>query len=148
MKNTKTALFILCYTLGLALLAAIGYFSADYRLKADTHRFEVSDHFRSDVAYVDLPAMNLTMYTSSPNAAGRVRINLSLEVDKKYASKLEDYAPRITDRLIDYTRQLDFDEIKRPSATSWLRQRYLEISNDASTPVPIIDIIFKKFIVI
>lgn len=147
MKNVKTTLFVMAYVVALASLGTVGYIYADYKIKTDKHQTELNEKFHTDVTYVDLPPMNLTFSSSSAHTAGRVRINISLEVDKKYASKVEGYAPRITDRIVSYTQQLDFDEINRPSATKWLREHFLQIANTVSSSAPVIDVVFRQFLI-
>jgi flagellar basal body-associated protein FliL len=135
------------YILGLSGLAAVGYIYADYKVEATRHVSVVNKKFETDVAYVDLPQMNLSIQ-SGDGASGRVRINISIEVDKKYAAKVEDYAPRITDRIVTYMQKQDFDEINEPHASKWLKPRLVQITNTAMENVPIIDIIFRQFLIL
>ena len=145
--NSKTALFLAAYLAGLVSLAIVGFLYADYTIKSERHKEVLNDKFHTDVTYISLPQMNMTMTSSVNQASGRVRINLSLEVDKKYATKVEDYAPHISESIANYMRKLDLEDVSRPGASKWLREHLLQIANKASATAPIIDVIFEQFLV-
>jgi hypothetical protein len=140
-------LFVAGYVLSLLSLAVLGYIYADYRVDKETHRAELNKKFVTDVTYVDLPEVNMNIPSSSTHS-GRVRINISIEVDKKYAQKLEDYVPRITDGIIAYMQKADYDIINQPHASRYLKPYFMKIANSSSEHVPIIDIIFRQFLVL
>ncbi len=77
-----------------------------------------------------------------------MRIDISLAVEKKYAGRMEDIEPRIAERLGNYVRNLDFDDLSQPKATIWLHQELLEEASSASDPLPIVDVVFDKFIIL
>ena len=144
--NRKLSLFIAGYTFGLTMLACIGYLCADFTVKQQRmHRTE-EQRFRTDLAYVNLPRLNLTLPATS-GQSGRVRIDLSLAVEKQYAGRVEDIEPRIAERIGDYVSKLDFDDLSQPKATLWLRKKLLEEAA-STTPLPIIDVIFDQFVIL
>jgi flagellar basal body-associated protein FliL len=147
--SKRIQFFIAAYVAALVVLASVGYFYADYTIKADRQEKVLNQRFRSDVAYVNLPRMNLTLpAVDDSHQSGRVRLEISLAVEKKYAGRIEDLQPRITDRLVTYIRTLNFDSLSEPKATLWLHQRLLEEATSASTPLPIVDVIFEKFVIL
>jgi len=71
-----------------------------------------------------------------------------LRLRNQYAGRIEDAEPRIADRLVEYLRNVDFDELSQPKATIWLRRNMLQEAAAASNPVPIVDIIFQQFVIL
>jgi flagellar basal body-associated protein FliL len=80
-------------------------------------------------------------------SVGQVRMDIALEVDKKYALELQGLMPRISARIANYTRGIDMREVSPPDATRRLRQNLLQEASSGGFPVPIIDVIFKQFVV-
>jgi flagellar basal body-associated protein FliL len=146
--SKKGTLFVAAYVTGLLTLACIGYFYADYRIQAARHQRMEDQRFRSDVTYIDLPRVNLTLGSSTGRGTGRVRMDISLAVEKKYAGRIEDVEPRIADRIVSYLRTVDFDELSRPKATVWLHKRLLQEAVSASDPLPIMDVVLQQFVIL
>lgn len=131
----------------LLLLAVIGYFVSDYNSQqAEQKALENQKNFISDIAYVDLPRMNLTLSPSDAGKGGRVRLDLSLEVEKKNVGCLSRYQPRIADKLVNYIRQQDISSLRQADTRREFRSGLLEAVNKASYPVPIIDVVFKQLV--
>jgi flagellar basal body-associated protein FliL len=147
MITKKFSLFVAGYVLGLTALACVGYLYADFSIKAERSQRVEEQRFRSDLAYVNLPRMNLTLSSSAGHQTGRVRIDLSLAVEKQYVGRMEDVEPRIAERIVGYIRQVDFDDISQPTATKWLRKRVLEEATNASSPLPIVDVVFNQLVI-
>ena len=103
-------------------------------------------HFASDVIYVDLPRVSVDVGSGSGKHPGKLRMDLSLEVERQYAAQLEDYAPRITERLVDYMSRLDFDALSQPQATQIIRKYLVEQANTAGSPVPVVNVIFRQYL--
>ena len=146
--NKKVQLFIAAYVLALVALAGVGYLYTDYAIQTERHQTAKDQRFRSDVAYVNLPRMNLTLPAAENRQGGHIRIDISLAVEKKYAGRVEDMGPRITDRISNYVRNLDYDSLSEPKATLWLHKRLLEEATNASNPLPIVDVIFENFVIL
>ena len=91
--------------------------------------------------------MNLTLTSPAGHGTGRIRLDITLAVEKKFAGRLADVEPRINDRLVAYMRKLDFDDLSQPKATMWLRQKLLEEAATASWPLPIMDVVFQQFVI-
>ena len=151
MRIRRENLFLTTYVMVLTLLAVMGYVASDYTIRQQQARDAAargsSPSFTTDVGFVALPRMNMTMTSSKGQATGRIRIDISLEVQQKDLARLEDYQPLITDRLISYVRKLDIEDIRRPNAVPNLRQDLLKQVNNASYPVPVLDIIFRQFVI-
>jgi flagellar basal body-associated protein FliL len=146
-SSKKLSLFIAGYIVGLTALAFIGYLYADFTIKAERRHQAEEQRFRSDLAYIALPRMNLTL-PASAGQSGRVRLDLKLAVEKQYAVRLEDVEPRIAERIVEYMHTLDFDDLSQPKATRWLRKRLLEEASAASSPLPIVDVVFDQLLIL
>lgn len=146
MKRKKRAFnpFILAYLLGLGGLAWVGYNYADYTLRTDVQS-KTNDAIYSDVQYIDLPRMNLSV--AGTGGSGNLRMDISLEVEKKYASRIEGYRPHISDRIINYVRSMDGADISKPAAAAKMREQLLEEAKGGSFPYPIVDVIFRQYVV-
>lgn len=149
MKTRKINPFLVGYIVGLGFLAFIGYGIGDFTAnKISAKKVAVTNpNFSTDVSFVDLPRMNLSIPSSTGSATGRIRIDISLEVEKKNLARFEDYQPMITDRLLNYVRKLDAAEMHHPNAVPVLRQELLKEVNSFSYPVPVIDLVFRQFLV-
>jgi flagellar basal body-associated protein FliL len=150
MKLRKINPFVIGYIVVLALLAAMGYGVGDYtaRMKErEAAALTSQQHFISDIGYIDLPRMNMTI-SSSTGKTGKVRIDMTLEVEQKDMARFEDFEPIITDHLAKYVRQLDMEDLKRPSGVPNLRKELLKEINVISHPLPVFDIIFKQFVIL
>ncbi len=148
MKNARLILFTVAYIAGLLGLAVAGYIYADYKIETVRHVNDTNKKFETDVAYLDLPQFAMTIHSGDNGASHNVRINICLEVEKRYASQLEDYSPRINDRIVNYIQNLDDRELTAPRASAHLRPRLLEIARAASNGTPIINVIFRQFLVV
>lgn len=148
MKARKINPLVIGYVTALALLACMGYIAGDYtaRINQKSASPSTNQHFASDVGFVELPRMNMSI-SSSAGDAGRVRIDMSLEVEKKNLARFEDYQPIITEHLNNYVRNLDIEEIRSPNAVPKLRKELLKEVNTMSFPVPVLDIIFRQFVI-
>ncbi|MBV8059984.1 MAG: flagellar basal body-associated FliL family protein [Alphaproteobacteria bacterium] len=148
MRNWKTKHFVIAYLVGLFGLAVLGYYFADYALeKVQAKKTVINDKFQTDLSYVELPRMNVTLTSAHADFSGRVRMDISLVVEKKYADRLEGFKPRINDRLMSFASHMDLDTISRPQASALLRHYILKEVNAASFPVPVIDVVFRQFAV-
>lgn len=148
MKTRKINPFLISYILGLAVLACLGYTVGDFtaQMQKKNKIVATNPHFATDVGFIDLPRMNLTL-PSAAGKTGRVRLDMTLEVDKQNMSRFEDYQPIITDRLVKYVRQLDAEDLHRPNAAPVLRKELLQEVNSISAPMPVIDIVFRQFLI-
>jgi flagellar basal body-associated protein FliL len=149
MKAKKNILFFAAYFVALTAFVWAGYFFyADYTLrsKAQTKPL-LPGQFQTDITYIDLPRITVALSSNSGHG-NNIHMDISLEVETKYATNIEGYRSRIKDRLIDYMRSLNYDDLIRPKSTLWLKPELLNIVNTASDPLPIKDVIFREFIVL
>ncbi|MFY9287308.1 MAG: flagellar basal body-associated FliL family protein [Alphaproteobacteria bacterium] len=147
MKLRKDHIFMTAYFAALLGLATMGYGVGDYTIRAhQKSQAAKNNNFTTDVAFLTLPRMNFSIL-SQDGRPGRLRIDMTLEVEQKNIARLEDYQPRITDRLSTYVRRMDMDDIRRPNAAVSLRKQLLKEVNNASYPVPVMDIIFRQFVI-
>ena len=148
MKNTPLIYFFAAYIFGLFGLAIVGYFYVDYKLESDKRHEVVSERFATDVSFVDLPQMNVKIISSNGETASHVKLTISLEVDKKNAARVQSYAPLITERISNYLGRLDYEDISQPKASAHLRPHILQIVNSTTDKLPIMDIVFRQFVVL
>ena len=149
MKINKTVLFLTAYVAVIIVFTFAGYyFYADYEMSIRKHQsVQIKPPPNVDIVYIDLPRISVTLSSSGANLSGSVRMDLMLEVDGQYASKIQGYRARITDGLIRYTQTLDYAELARPKATARLKPDLLREVNEVSAPVPIRDLVFREFVV-
>jgi len=144
----KQITFAVAYVFSFTALAAIGYFVGDYSIREKAHKIEMrSSVISADTAFYDLPHMNITV-TSDTDSQNRIRIDMSLEVQKNDLTRLSSYEPRIVDHLITYLRHQDMEMLRQASKENDFKAQLLEETNKASYPVPVMDIIFRRFIVL
>jgi flagellar basal body-associated protein FliL len=139
--------FAAAYVFSFTALAAVGYCVGDYSVRTQVHKLEAGKVETADTAYYDLPHMNLTV-TSVTGDKSHLRIDMSLEVSKADLARLDSYRPRITDRLTEYLRGQNIEDLRRASAEHIFKAQLLEETQKASYPVPIMDIVFRRFIVL
>ena len=146
-RNQQVAIFLIAYFSAVGIIAWAGYyFYADYTLHAEHVRLKQNERHQSDLTYVDLPRISVSL--SSEGGSGTVRMDITLEVEGKYATQVEGFRPRIMDRLIHYTKTLSYDDLARPKSIIWLKPDMLQEVRSASSPAPVKDIIFREFIVL
>jgi flagellar basal body-associated protein FliL len=149
MKARKINPFVVGYILGLGFLAFLGYAVGDFTAEMQQAKHQAlitNPNFATDVSFVDLPRMNLTI-ASAAGSSGRIRIDMTLEVEKKNLARFEDYQPIITDHLISFVRQMDAEDMHKPNAAPTLRKELLKEVNRVAFPVPVLDVVFRQFLV-
>lgn len=139
----------MAYVVALATLGWAGYyFYADYKLQTTMMvALPKTGRFQTDLSYIDLPRISISL-TGFGGHRGNVQMDITLEVENKYAPRVEGYRSRITDRLIHYTETLDYDDLMHPSSTKLLRPDMLVVINKAADPFPVRDVIFRRFLVL
>lgn len=147
MTPRKINLFLTAYVAALVLLAVVGYLAGDYTARLDAERKAelASQHFASDVSYVDLPRVSMSL-SSADGSNGRIRIDMSIEVEKRNMGRIQDYQPVISERLVKYIRNLQVDDVRKPNAVPQLRKNLLKEVNSVSR-MPVMDIIFRQFVI-
>jgi len=143
--------FFIMYALVLVALAALGYTMGDYaaqsqKVKAAVAEVE-SSHFMSDVAFMALPSIEMTTMPSH-GSPGQLRLDLSLEVEKKDMPRMKAFTPVITERLANYIRTLDADELRQKNSILHLRQDLLGEANASNPSRAVLDIVVRQFIVL
>ena len=149
MKTRKINPFLAAYVVGLGCLAVIGYSCADFTMHIDHPAKTVAEQTQThtDVTFVDLPRLNLVV-PSAHGSRGRLRMDITLEIDKKYALMLQGYTPRISERIESYAQAINIEDVTPPKATQQLRQDLLQEAATGGFPVPIIDVIFRQFVML
>lgn len=104
--------------------------------------------FITDVSYLDLPRMSLTLGSTETGKSGRVTLDLSLEVDKKNAGRLANYQPLINDRLVSYTRAQDVEALRDPINQRMFRVGLLEETKHIPLPVPVMGIVIRRMTIL
>ena len=145
--NRKTTMFLLGY-FGLFIgLACTAYMADGYLGLNKVHKKPENVRFVTDVGYVDLPRMNLTL-ASGGGKTGKLSLDLSIEVEKKDAGRMQNYQPILSDRLITYTRALDIDELRNPMNQHMFRTELLEEAKSLTMPIPIVDIVIRRMVIL
>lgn len=148
MRINRNFAFVATYGIALCIFMWVGYYSyADYTLRARYHEQSTAQQFQTDLAYIDLPNISVTLPSSKPDGV-KLRMDITLAVEDQFAAQLVGYQPRITDRLIHYMEKMDYDDVVRPHSSVWLKPDMLAEINKASAPVPVRDLVFKEFIVL
>jgi flagellar basal body-associated protein FliL len=148
MKINRTIVFLMTYFVTLGVFVWVGYYSfADYVMHAQQHQHMAISQFETDLAYVDLPHISVTLTPMDQNSrSGIVRMDITLEVENQFKARIVNEQPRITDRLVHYTENLSYDDIARPRSTVWLKPDMLVEINKITAPVPVRGLIFKEFV--
>ena len=147
MKSQTTKNSILrVYIIGVAIfvaLAVCGYYMAD-RIGLIKHPVPVAHGFISDMAYLDLPRMTVSL-----GGAGsvHVRVDIALEVARKDIPTLEGFQPRITDKLNAFFSKVQLDEIEEPASMPFLRQEMLRQINSVTAPIPVHDLMLRQLVI-
>ena len=147
MISRRQVTFAFAYVFSFTALAAVGYAVGDYSFRSAVVKPVVSSAvIEGDTAFYDLPNVNLTM--SAGGDSNLVRIDMSLEVQKRDMARLDSYAPRISDQIVRYLRKQDIEELRQSGREHQLKDQLLEQTNKASYPVQIMDIVFRRFVVL
>lgn len=147
-KGHHIAIFLVAYIMAFVLSAWAGYYYYnDYAMAKAPRPVITNPNFHSDLSYMDIPRISVTLPNSGAHP-GIVRMDISLEVDKKYVTRLEGLRPRLTDRLISFTENLDYDQLKDPDAAAMLKPQLLEKIRESTGDMPIRDVIFRQLLVL
>ncbi len=146
-KTPKTRLyaFVAAYISVFTVLAVIGYYLADEVGLVHRHQALQTQKFATDLAYYDLPRMNIGL--NDDRGATHIRIDLSLEVAKKDMPVIQGYEPRITDRLGTFLSTVTPEHIKQVQYLPWLHQQMLKQINAAGSPAPVHDVLLRQMVI-
>jgi flagellar basal body-associated protein FliL len=150
-RNARLYSFIAGYVLVLGCLAYFGYvelseFEETQKQKAHAAKHEDLASTNALKTYYTLPRMELTL-SSFEGETHHARLGISLEIEKINLERFADFQPRVSDRIINFMRHKDIEEIRKPAAMFTLRRDLLHEVNQASAPIPVSDIIFREFVV-
>jgi flagellar FliL protein len=135
----KLALLVFVYAGVFVFLAMIGSFMAYDWIAADQVAGDAKQFYRLPRIEISVPDTNGALHFT--------RIGINLEIEEKNVARFEDYAPRVSDRLIHYFEQTDAETIGKANTSHRLRRNLLEEINDASKPVQVSDLVFREFVV-
>ncbi|MDP9127661.1 MAG: flagellar basal body-associated FliL family protein [Pseudomonadota bacterium] len=144
-KHNRLYFFIAGYTLVFGFLASFGYIGITNIQKDIKRKHELAETGSLKTFYT-LPRIDLTV-GSFAGEMHHARIGISLEMDMKNLDQFEDFQPRVSDRIVDFLRQQNIEDIRRPSKSRELRHDLLHEINAASGPVKVSDVIFREFVV-
>ena len=149
MRIKRTYIYILIYLLSIGGLAFTGYVVGDHygfsraALMVNNH---TQKNFVSDVSFYDLPRMNLTMASSENGQTGKIRIDMSLEIEGKYFDRMKDYQPRMCDRLVTFIRDQDMDALRKPYNQRAFHDELLREVKKVASPVPVLDVVLRQMV--
>ncbi len=148
MRGNRFNFFVGAYALSLLILAVVGYYIYADHAQKNINTLGETGIFQTDIVYVDLPRVSVTLSSAQNGHDGSLRMDISLEIERKYAPFLEGRKPHISERLVTYGNRLDYDDLRRANATQHMREDILNEVNLASAPVPVKDIIFRQFLLL
>lgn len=146
----KLALILAGYVTCFVGLATLGLWAGGYHLmKADaSNPFMHNRTFVTDTAYVNLPTVKLSLSKPTTLNQKDLRMEIALEVGQKNEKIAEGYVPRMVDHIVSFTQKYDFNSIKNPRDFEAFRKQMLQTIQEASGPIPIVDVTFRKFVMI
>jgi len=150
LKSNRFYFFVVGYAALFAMLAFFGTEEAA-RLRGERTNIIKEAESRLDAltkhkVIFNLPRMDVTM-TALEGETHRMRLGISLEIDKKSVETFEGYQPRVSDRIVNFLNHQDINEFTGSNGMDKLRNDILFEANKASGPVVINDVIFSEFIV-
>jgi flagellar basal body-associated protein FliL len=105
----------------------------------------LAGNFVTDMAYVDLPRINLQVGNADNET--HMRIEISLEVASKDKAVMEGYQPQITDRLNFFLARMKPEQLRKPQNVAHLREEMLRLVNGIGAPVPVHDLMVRQMII-
>ena len=81
-------------------------------------------------------------------ATGRLTLDLSLEIDRQHYAQLHDFQPRISARIVSLIREQDASDLHSVREQARFRRQLLEEAQRADTPVPIIDVVIRRLVIL
>jgi flagellar basal body-associated protein FliL len=124
-------------------LAIFGYCVAD--MNGLRRPVPLAGNFVTDMAYIDLPRINLQV--GDANNEAHMRIEIALEVAKKDIPTVEGYQPQITDRLNLFLAHMRPEQLRQLRNIPELRADMLRLVNDMGSPAPIHDLMLRQMII-
>lgn len=150
MKKRKINPFVVAYVMVLIGLAVTGYILSDYTIRNEAaHKAAITNkNFATDIGFLDLPRINTSLPSGAAGRSGHLRMDITLKVEQKNLPRIEDFEPKITDRIVSYVQRLDMEDMQEKDSLPQLRKELLRQVNSASYPVPVIDIVFQEVVVL
>jgi len=145
MKKFHINRFVIAYSVALLTLAGVGYYFDIYQPQAEVKKLKTQEYFSTDLTYYDLP--RISMNTKSAAKTSHVNIDISLEIARKDAWRLEDFKSRITDRIVAYMYKQDTDQLRPPNDIAWLHRGILHVVNTTNQPIVVHDVVFRELVI-
>jgi len=145
----RLSTFIIAYV---SVFLVLGWFGYHMSVRMGMARLPPpSHHFATDMSYLDLPRMVVSVGGSGEGGGGiwapRVRLDITLEVAGKDAEILRGYQPQIMEKIAAYMMKLKPEDLTRRGSMQWLRGELLNRINNADMPVPVHDVLFRELII-
>lgn len=137
----RLVIFLCAYLAFLILMGGIGYFIG----RSDSKAMPVSVFDRS---FYNMRRTSINVGGSFTAAHGAIRTAISLEIEEKDADLINNYAPRIMDRVQNYMGSVPIDDLRGSASLEWLRRELLWEVNQASGPVRIFSVNFREFLLV
>ncbi len=104
---------------------------------------------RDDSLY-SLPIMRVNVSKGKSKgttaSGGELRMGIDLKVDPRDRVLLQQYTPRIMDRITATMQRVELGEISEPSELGWLRNELLEEINRVSGPIQVLSVGFRNIV--
>jgi hypothetical protein len=142
--------FIVSYVSVFVILALFGYYASGKGTFMEHASLYTKQRFHSDMGYIPLPRMNISMGGGGDGGGGdsapRLRMEIVLEVAHKDMDILSGYQPRMQEKINAYVLKLKTEDLKEKGSIVWLRAALLKQVNSAGSPVPVHDLYFQQFV--
>ncbi|MDD3370521.1 MAG: flagellar basal body-associated FliL family protein [Alphaproteobacteria bacterium] len=123
------------------VLAILGFLYAGNVISSGSAPTTVRRSGAPEMSYIGLPRVNVAF--SGPFAM-QMQLDLTLEVEPRYAMIVEGYVPKVMDRLNAYFPRAKLDDLDRPHAMFLLRKEMLWEVNNIGIPVPVNDVLIQN----
>jgi len=146
-RGWRISRFIVAYVTVLAMLSIIGYYYAGASSNKPDHAPSArsDNYFSTDLAFFDLPSITLNL--GGEDGTSHIDLDVSLEVAKKDMRRIEDFGPRIADRILFTMRRQHTDQLQTQKDMAKLHTEMLNDLNTNVMPIPIHDVIFRKLVI-
>jgi flagellar basal body-associated protein FliL len=142
-RNQIVQVYIACLAMFVAL-AVGGYFLADRAGLIAHPRSAATQDFVTDMAYYDLPHMNISM---GGGRSTHLWVDIALEVARKDMPIIAGYQPQIMDKLNLFFSKMKPEDVEQPDAMPALRQEILWQINSAGAPIPVHDMMLRRMVI-
>jgi flagellar basal body-associated protein FliL len=130
------------------MLAYIGYLVHDYDIakrRATELMDRVTNLTGTSVLY-ELPRVSMSMSSGVLGKSGMMKLDIGIEVRKDEVTRVQDYEPRIVDRILGFMHKQDFEKLKEPSSAHWVRKGLEDAIANGAIPIHIASVVVNRMV--